>query len=150
MLHMYLHSSLSKTSSFYNPPVPFAVFPQDYHLFAVFPPHNHSLKAATYVYKHTRHSVLALQSSIWFFHSNDKSSIVPWLRVKWLLGFVSTPSLIPYSVFMSTCIINTPSLSPQKFYQALNFGMIVSSALMIWKGLMVVTGSESPIVVVLR
>lgn len=28
--------------------------------------------------------------------------------------------------------------------------MIVSSALMIWKGLMVVTGSESPIVVVLR
>jgi len=28
--------------------------------------------------------------------------------------------------------------------------MIVSSALMIWKGLMVFTGSESPIVVVLR
>ena len=27
--------------------------------------------------------------------------------------------------------------------------MIVSSALMIWKGLMIVTGSESPIVVVL-
>ena len=27
--------------------------------------------------------------------------------------------------------------------------MVVSSALMIWKGLMVVTGSESPIVVVL-
>ncbi|XP_013789753.1 signal peptidase complex catalytic subunit SEC11A-like [Limulus polyphemus] len=37
----------------------------------------------------------------------------------------------------------------QLVYQALNFGMIVSSALMIWKGLMVVTGSESPIVVVL-
>ncbi|KAL5468872.1 hypothetical protein EMCRGX_G029998 [Ephydatia muelleri] len=37
----------------------------------------------------------------------------------------------------------------QLFYQILNFGMIVSSALMIWKGLMVVTGSESPIVVVL-
>lgn len=37
----------------------------------------------------------------------------------------------------------------QLFYQLLNFGMIVSSALMIWKGLMVVTGSESPIVVVL-
>ncbi|XP_014205394.1 signal peptidase complex catalytic subunit SEC11A isoform X2 [Copidosoma floridanum] len=35
------------------------------------------------------------------------------------------------------------------FYQILSFGMIVSSALMIWKGLMVVTGSESPIVVVL-
>lgn len=28
--------------------------------------------------------------------------------------------------------------------------MIVSTALMIWKGLMVITGSESPIVVVLR
>uniref|UniRef100_A0A914W1I7 Signal peptidase complex catalytic subunit SEC11 n=1 Tax=Plectus sambesii TaxID=2011161 RepID=A0A914W1I7_9BILA len=37
----------------------------------------------------------------------------------------------------------------QLIYQALNFAMIVSSALMIWKGLMVVTGSESPIVVVL-
>uniref|UniRef100_A0A914CMF2 Signal peptidase complex catalytic subunit SEC11 n=1 Tax=Acrobeloides nanus TaxID=290746 RepID=A0A914CMF2_9BILA len=34
-------------------------------------------------------------------------------------------------------------------YQCLNFAMIVSSALMIWKGLMVVTGCESPIVVVL-
>uniref|UniRef100_A0A8C4R9L6 Signal peptidase complex catalytic subunit SEC11 n=1 Tax=Eptatretus burgeri TaxID=7764 RepID=A0A8C4R9L6_EPTBU len=37
----------------------------------------------------------------------------------------------------------------QLYYQVLNFGMIVSSALMIWKGLMVFTGSESPIVVVL-
>jgi len=37
----------------------------------------------------------------------------------------------------------------QLLYQILNFGMIVSSALMIWKGLMVMTGSESPIVVVL-
>src|SRR5271156_5580476 len=37
----------------------------------------------------------------------------------------------------------------QLVYQALNFAMIVSSALMIWKGLMVVSGSESPIVVVL-
>ena len=40
--------------------------------------------------------------------------------------------------------------SLQLFYQVLNFAMIVSSALMIWKGLMVVSGSESPIVVVLR
>ena len=32
----------------------------------------------------------------------------------------------------------------------MNFAMIVTSALMIWKGLMIVTGSESPIVVVLR
>ncbi|TKR93395.1 hypothetical protein L596_007861 [Steinernema carpocapsae] len=37
----------------------------------------------------------------------------------------------------------------QVLYQVLNFAMIVSSALMIWKGLMVVTNSESPIVVVL-
>ncbi|OQR76645.1 signal peptidase complex catalytic subunit SEC11C-like [Tropilaelaps mercedesae] len=34
-------------------------------------------------------------------------------------------------------------------FQVLNFAMIVSSALMIWKGLMVFTGSGSPIVVVL-
>jgi signal peptidase len=33
--------------------------------------------------------------------------------------------------------------------QAISFGLIVSSALMIWKTLMVLTGSESPIVVVL-
>ena len=38
----------------------------------------------------------------------------------------------------------------QIYYQFLNFAMIISSALMIWKGLMVATGSESPIVVVLR
>ncbi|VFV40786.1 signal peptidase complex catalytic subunit sec11a [Lynx pardinus] len=49
---------------------------------------------------------------------------------------------------------NSPRLSRDKccgelYYQVLNFGMIVSSALMIWKGLMVITGSESPIVVVL-
>ncbi|VFV19001.1 signal peptidase complex catalytic subunit sec11a [Lynx pardinus] len=35
----------------------------------------------------------------------------------------------------------------QLYYQVLNFGMIVSSALIIWKGLMVITGSQSPIVV---
>jgi signal peptidase len=33
--------------------------------------------------------------------------------------------------------------------QALNLGMVVFSALMLWKGLMLVTGSESPVVVVL-
>ncbi|ESO07208.1 hypothetical protein HELRODRAFT_110719 [Helobdella robusta] len=37
----------------------------------------------------------------------------------------------------------------QLYYQVMNFAMIVTSALMIWKGLMVLTGSESPIVVVL-
>ena len=35
-------------------------------------------------------------------------------------------------------------------FQGLNLAMIVFSALMIWKGLMVVTKSESPVVVVLR
>nr|XP_023444394.2 signal peptidase complex catalytic subunit SEC11A-like [Dasypus novemcinctus] len=35
----------------------------------------------------------------------------------------------------------------QLYYQVLNFGIIFSSALMIWKGLMVITGSEGPIVV---
>ncbi|XP_044522553.1 signal peptidase complex catalytic subunit SEC11C-like [Gracilinanus agilis] len=37
----------------------------------------------------------------------------------------------------------------QLYYQILNFAMIVSSALMIWKGLIVATGIESPIMVVL-
>ena len=35
-------------------------------------------------------------------------------------------------------------------FQGLNLAMIVFSALMIWKGLMFVTLSESPVVVVLR
>jgi signal peptidase len=38
----------------------------------------------------------------------------------------------------------------QQIHQILNMLLVVTSALMIWKGLMVVTGSESPIVVVLR
>lgn len=38
----------------------------------------------------------------------------------------------------------------QFLVQTLNLAMIVFSALMIWKGLMVVTKSESPVVVVLR
>ena len=50
----------------------------------------------------------------------------------------------------SASSVNRLIFNPQLFYQGLNFAMIVSSALMILKGLMVVTGSESPIVVVLR
>jgi signal peptidase len=38
----------------------------------------------------------------------------------------------------------------QLSFQVLNLAMIVFSALMIWKGLMVMTKSESPVVVVLR
>lgn len=38
----------------------------------------------------------------------------------------------------------------QLLFQSLNLAMIVFSALMIWKGLMFVTKSESPVVVVLR
>ncbi|KAA8535086.1 hypothetical protein F0562_030089 [Nyssa sinensis] len=37
----------------------------------------------------------------------------------------------------------------QVLTQAISLGMIVTSALIIWKGLMCVTGSESPVVVVL-
>ncbi|KAL3825111.1 hypothetical protein ACJIZ3_021140 [Penstemon smallii] len=37
----------------------------------------------------------------------------------------------------------------QVLTQAINLGMIVTSALIIWKGLMCITGSESPVVVVL-
>uniref|UniRef100_A0A914CH12 Signal peptidase complex catalytic subunit SEC11 n=1 Tax=Acrobeloides nanus TaxID=290746 RepID=A0A914CH12_9BILA len=53
--------------------------------------------------------------------------------------------LLDYSIFDEIRRMN----ARQVIYQFLNFAMIVSSALMIWKGLMVVTGSESPIVVVL-
>ncbi|XP_055554993.1 signal peptidase complex catalytic subunit SEC11C isoform X2 [Falco cherrug] len=45
---------------------------------------------------------------------------------------------------------SAPGAAAALYYQVLNFAMIVSSALMIWKGLIVITGSESPIVVVLR
>lgn len=38
----------------------------------------------------------------------------------------------------------------QLAFQGLNLAMIVFSALMIWKGLMFITKSESPVVVVLR
>ena len=38
----------------------------------------------------------------------------------------------------------------QLSFQGLNLAMIVFSALMIWKGLMFATKSESPVVVVLR
>ncbi|KAE9600521.1 putative signal peptidase I [Lupinus albus] len=37
----------------------------------------------------------------------------------------------------------------QLITQAITFGLIVTSALIIWKGLMCITGSESPVVVVL-
>jgi signal peptidase I len=38
----------------------------------------------------------------------------------------------------------------QAGFQLLNLAMVVFSALMIWKGLMFATNSESPVVVVLR
>lgn len=56
-------------------------------------------------------------------------------------------AIITLLLTQSTDILTRPLL--QFLYQVLSFAMIVSSALMIWKGLMVVTGSESPIVVVL-
>jgi signal peptidase len=37
----------------------------------------------------------------------------------------------------------------QLAHQVLNLALIVCSALMIWKGLVVMSGSESPVVVVL-
>lgn len=51
---------------------------------------------------------------------------------------------------LSHLIIDAASHALQLLQQTINFIMIIGSALMIWKGLMVVTGSESPIVVVLR
>ena len=45
---------------------------------------------------------------------------------------------------------HTYTKNTQLLFQTLNLGMVVLSALMIWKSLMVVTKSESPVVVVLR
>lgn len=61
------------------------------------------------------------------------------INLKEMLGFLD------FGIFDELRRMNTRQI----IYQFLNFAMIVSSALMIWKGLMVVTGSESPIVVVL-
>lgn len=67
---------------------------------------------------------------------------VSWKTIQflWQISIV-----LPHSMMTLTIC----KKSSQHLYQFLSFGMIVSSALMIWKGLMVVTGSESPIVVVL-
>ncbi len=58
---------------------------------------------------------------------------------------MSVEQLLGLQMFSEVRRMNKRQLA----YQVLNFAMIVSSALMIWKGLMVVTESESPIVVVL-
>lgn len=86
--------------------------------------------------------------------------LIVYYRVLKILGtlaavmvLLETFQLILVSVLSWEGIIIDLISSPlflQLYYQVLNFGMIVSSALMIWKGLMVITGSESPIVVVLR
>ncbi|KAK5966492.1 Signal peptidase complex catalytic subunit SEC11 [Trichostrongylus colubriformis] len=59
--------------------------------------------------------------------------------------FLATMGLFDLAMFDELRRMNVRQL----IYQGLNFAMVVSSALMIWKGLMVITGSESPIVVVL-
>lgn len=58
----------------------------------------------------------------------------------------------PSATEESTALPLVPKPAPTKrhyLHQAIQLLMIVSSALMVWKGLIVATGSESPIVVVL-
>lgn len=62
-------------------------------------------------------------------------------QVSWIL-----PASYVANIWQQIVILLFPL---QFLFQVLSFGMIVSSALMIWKGLMVTTNSESPIVVVL-
>lgn len=45
---------------------------------------------------------------------------------------------------------HTLNVASQLLAQGLNFAMVISTALMMWKGLSIVTNTESPIVVVLR
>lgn len=80
-----------------------------------------------------------------------KVEILPALQ-PCLVPFISTSRLCCVNIEYSAVTVFTWvwPFSFQLYYQVLNFAMIVSSALMIWKGLIVLTGSESPIVVVLR
>ena len=71
------------------------------------------------------------------------SDMLLW-KVNWISSILDM-GLMELEIFDEVRRMNIRQL----LYQGLNFAMIVSSALMIWKGLMVVTGSESPIVVVL-
>uniref|UniRef100_A0A5F8GDD0 Uncharacterized protein n=1 Tax=Monodelphis domestica TaxID=13616 RepID=A0A5F8GDD0_MONDO len=50
---------------------------------------------------------------------------------------------------LNVCCLYAAILTLPLYYQILNFAMILFSTLMIWEGLIVATGSESPIVVVL-
>ena len=59
--------------------------------------------------------------------------------------FPPVPQLPAWPPTCSPC-----GAAPQMAHQVLNLAMIVCSALMIWKSLMVVTESDSPVVVVLR
>ncbi|KIH47254.1 RNA polymerase Rpb7 protein [Ancylostoma duodenale] len=79
------------------------------------------------------------------YKTEDETSIIKQddeIRVYFILA---TMGLLDLAMFDELRRMNFRQL----IYQGLNFAMVVSSALMIWKGLMVVTGSESPIVVVL-
>jgi len=69
------------------------------------------------------------------------------LTVAMVLGFIKE-SL--HDIYMSETFGDIRRMDKrQVYYQFLNFAMIVSSALMVWKGLFVISGTESPIVVVL-
>merc|ERR1712226_342528 len=69
------------------------------------------------------------------------------LTDKMVVGFIKD-SL--HDLYMSETFGDVRRMNKrQVYYQFLNFAMIVSSALMVWKGLFVISGTESPIVVVL-
>jgi hypothetical protein len=77
--------------------------------------------------------------------------------IRWFAAYEQTPGKLFSQWLLSSRLLRIAYgrhvwifFDFQFLYQVLSFGMIVSSALMIWKGLMLVTGSESPIVVVLR
>ena len=104
----------------------------------------------------TTDTTFLLQIQLWNIHK--LYTVNPWVTSHafyhyqvqlWILkGLINLePVLVSFRKFLA---ILSELLAATFFrFQALSFGMIVSSALMIWKGLMVVTGSESPIVVVL-
>ena len=77
-----------------------------------------------------------------------QASTLPWWHGRIAASLMVTLLLVSDLMDVSTIFSLLASVW-QLAHQVINLGLIVTSALMIWKSLMVVTHSESPVVVVL-
>jgi len=102
-------------------------------------------------------SLRSLHNSIWRMTQTRRQPAIRSFRSTTftLLFLVSCDSSLRIINFIVMDVINDNLASLRRmqfrqiFEQIVAFGMIVSTALIIWKSLMLITGSESPIVVVL-